>query len=82
MYGVPNLGLRHEQLKVLVDGQPNEELIRSLVVTNNTEPSSLLNILHRRFCNAFGNQVLKTMYYFEREESPIVKVSSIIFWQV
>jgi hypothetical protein len=82
MYGVPNLGLRHGQLKVLVDGKPNKELIRSLVVTNNTKPSSLLNILHRRFCNASRNQVLETMYYFEREESPIVKASSIIFWQV
>lgn len=78
MYGVPNLGLRHEQLKILVGGQPNEDLVRSLVVTDNTEPSHLLNSLHRRFWTVSRTRDLETVYYFEREESPIVKVSPII----
>lgn len=38
-FGVPNLGLRHKQLRTIVQGNPNKALIESLIVDNDSEPS-------------------------------------------
>ncbi|KAI0010398.1 hypothetical protein F4779DRAFT_616681 [Xylariaceae sp. FL0662B] len=41
-FGVPNLGLRNDQLQSIVGGQPNQDLIRNLVVDSDSEPSAFL----------------------------------------
>ncbi|KAM5342890.1 hypothetical protein ACJ41O_013856 [Fusarium nematophilum] len=48
-FGVPNLGLRNDQLRTLVRGQPNEALIHDLLVDNDSEPSAFLKRLADQF---------------------------------
>lgn len=76
MFGVPNLGLRNDQLRTLVNDQPNQYLIQDLVVADDSEPSPLLNILHQRFTVVFKNRDLKVMSYYETEYSPTIEVSA------
>nr|KMM72211.1 hypothetical protein CPAG_08509 [Coccidioides posadasii RMSCC 3488] len=49
LFGVPNLGLRNEQLSSIVKGQPNEGLIRDLVVDRDSEPSPFLKRISGQF---------------------------------
>ena len=48
-FGVPNLGLRQDQLKTIVSGQSNELLINNLVVDSEGEPSPYLKELMQKF---------------------------------
>ena len=75
-FGVPNLGLRHDQLVDLVSGQPNKRLIEDLVVDSEGEPSPYLNELKRKFVRCCESQrpTFVVISYFERELSPTVKV--------
>ena len=79
MFEVPNLGLRHEQLKKLVNGQPNDELVNCLMVNQNSEPSHLLDVLHERFSSSFLGQKLKVISYYETHTTPTTMVSSLAF---
>ena len=78
LFGVPNLGLRQEQLKVLVSGQANEILVASLVVDREGEPSSYLKELTQKFiqCSQFQNPAFDVVSYFEEKASPTLQVSS------
>ena len=76
-FGVPNLGLRNEQLINIVQGQPNEALIRDLVVDNDSEPSSFLRRISHHFSECCRNRYRVASFY-ERRQSPTVEVGSSI----
>lgn len=56
MMGVPNLGLRHDQLMTVVGGQRNEEFVRNLLASRNNEPSEYLDCLTEDFSRVCGLQ--------------------------
>ncbi|KAJ9133696.1 Vegetative incompatibility protein HET-E-1 [Pleurostoma richardsiae] len=72
-FGVPNFGLRNEQLIAIVQGQPNEALIRQLVVDSDMEPSAFLRRISEEFCRTCEGQY-KVVSFFERRSSPVVEV--------
>lgn len=74
LFGVPNLGMRNDQLRSIVKGQPNERLINDLVVDKDSEPSPFLSSLSRRFADCCMNQGFKVISFYERSESPTVMV--------
>ena len=78
-FGVPNLGLRNSQLQTMVIGQPNAHLVRDLVVDKDSEPSSYLKELSRKFMKCCKTQEprYEIVSYYERRESPIVEVSPL-----
>lgn len=76
-FGVPNLGLRNEQLMNIVQGQPNEALIRDLVVDNDSEPSSFLRRISNHFSECCRNRY-RVVSLYERRQSPTVEVGTSI----
>ncbi|SPO05328.1 uncharacterized protein DNG_08015 [Cephalotrichum gorgonifer] len=48
-FGVPHLGLRNDQLRTLVEGQPSKTLIEDLLADKDAEPSSFLKRLADQF---------------------------------
>ena len=76
-FGVPNLGLRNEQLRGMVDGQPNEQLVHDLQVMENSEPTPFLRELGQKFIGACKEQKpeFKIISYYEQRMSPTVEVS-------
>lgn len=75
-FGVPNLGLRHDQLLAMAKSSASENLIRDLVVDSDSEQSSLLKELGKKFYDLCKTQDLHVDSYYERERSPTVKVSN------
>lgn len=75
-FGVPNLGLRNEQLESIVRGQPNQVLVRDLVVDNDSEPSPFLKRISDQFSECCKGQY-KVVSFFERRLSPTVQVRQI-----
>jgi hypothetical protein len=73
-FGVPNLGLRNDQLRSIVKGQPNERLINDLAVDKDSEPSPFLSSLSRRFADCCKNQGFEVISFYERRESPTLMV--------
>ncbi|RDW65098.1 hypothetical protein BP6252_10749 [Coleophoma cylindrospora] len=74
-FGVPNLGIRQEQLVTLLKGQPNYALIMSLVMDNDTEPSDYLKSLNRSFLESFLFDDSPVISYYERLSTRTVKVN-------
>ncbi|KAL8907863.1 MAG: hypothetical protein Q9171_005688 [Xanthocarpia ochracea] len=72
-FGVPNHGLRNEQLKSIVQGQPNEALIRDLTVDDDSEPSAFLKRISNQFSECCKGQY-KVIAFFERQRSPTVQL--------
>ena len=72
-FGVPNLGLRNEQLISIVRGRPNQVLVRDLVVDNDSEPSPFLKRISDQFSDCCKGQY-KVISFFERKLSPTVQV--------
>lgn len=68
-FGVPNLGLRQEQLCSIVKGKPNERLIRDLVVDRDSEPHPFLNWLTNDFAQTCKGK-LQTMVKEAMVEMP------------
>ncbi|GKT61443.1 LOW QUALITY PROTEIN: ankyrin repeat-containing protein [Colletotrichum tofieldiae] len=64
-FGVPNLGLRNDQLRTLVRGQPNEALIHDLLVDNDSEASTFLKRLAGQFSESCKGHY-RVMSFFER----------------
>ncbi|GJC78574.1 protein SERAC1 [Colletotrichum liriopes] len=64
-FGVPNLGLRNDQLRTLVRGQPNEALIHDLLVDNDSEASTFLKRLADQFSESCKGHY-RVMSFFER----------------
>jgi hypothetical protein len=74
---VPNLGLRNEQLRTLVHGQPNKALIESLLVDNDSEPSLFLKRMADQFSESCKGYY-RVVTFFERALSPTLKVGSSV----
>lgn len=72
-FGVPHLGLRHEELVSIVEGQPNEALIRDLVVDQHSEPSSFLTKMSDEFAICCQGR-FKVFSFFERRLSSTLQV--------
>ena len=75
-FSVPNLGLRHEQLREMAKSNPMENLIKDLLVDNDSEQSALLETLRKRFHTLCKAQELRIDIYYERRKGLTVKVSS------
>jgi len=73
---VPNLGLRNNQLEAMVDGQPNEQLIRDLVVDKNSEARPFLLELSQKFEACCKTQHFQVVSYYETLDSPTIRVNS------
>jgi hypothetical protein len=75
--GVPNLGLKHDQLKTVIQGRPNEEFVRDLLVTSDGEASPFLSYLTREFSELDKRRSLpfEIISYYETLHSPTVVVS-------
>jgi len=75
--GVPNLGLRHNQLQTVVRGQPNEAFVRDLLVQSDGEPSQFLSYLTSEFADLDRRRRLpfEIISYYETVSSPTVEVS-------
>ena len=77
-FGVPNLGLRNEQLQSLVYGQPNAKLVQALLVDRDSEPSDYLKRISDDFSNQCKGQY-RVISFFETKHSPTVQVGYIRF---
>jgi hypothetical protein len=77
LLGVPNLGLRHPQLETMVEGQPNQQFIRDLLVDEDESPSQYLSELTKKFgrvCSAIGPH-FPIVSYYETKRTPTLEVS-------
>jgi surfactin synthase thioesterase subunit len=81
LLGVPNLGLRHPQLMTMVEGDPNQQFVRDLVVDEDEAPSPYLDELTGKFSRVCSRVTppFNVISYYETERSPTVKVSIVIF---
>jgi hypothetical protein len=75
--GVPNLGLRHNQLETVVKGRRNEGFVRDLLVRSDGEASQFLSYLTSEFTALDGRRRLpfEIISYYETLSSPTVVVS-------
>ncbi|RYP39571.1 hypothetical protein DL767_002119 [Monosporascus sp. MG133] len=72
-FGVPNFGLRNEQLQSIVEGQPNQNLIRDLVVDSDSEPSTFLKRISNDFSDCYKGQY-RVVSFYETKHSPTVQI--------
>ncbi|KAK6428170.1 hypothetical protein LTR95_015688, partial [Oleoguttula sp. CCFEE 5521] len=70
--GVPNLGLKHNQLEIVVKGRANEGFVRDLLVKSDSEASQFLGHLTREFSDLDRRRRLafEIVSYYETESSP------------
>ena len=74
-FGVPNLGLRHQELLSTVIGRkPSERLIRDLIVDQDSEASPLLRELDEKFKRCAKAQELHVVSFYETKASHTVEV--------
>jgi hypothetical protein len=75
--GVPNLGLKHNQLETVVKGRRNERFIRDLLVNSDGEASQILSHLTNEFSDLDKRRSLpfEIVSYYETVSSPTVVVS-------
>lgn len=74
LFGVPNQGLRHEQLLSMVAGRPNEQLVYDLVVDEDTEARPFLQSLNQQFVDCLSLRRINVVCYYERVKSATVQV--------
>ncbi|KAK2681977.1 Alpha/beta hydrolase fold-1 [Fusarium oxysporum f. sp. vasinfectum] len=79
-FGVPNLGLRNDQLRTLVRGQPNEALIHDLLVDSDSEPSTFLKRLADQFSESCKGHY-RVVTFFERTLSPTLELDQDGKWR-
>lgn len=77
LMGVPNLGLRHDQLRTVVNGQLNENFVTDLLARADGEPSQYLRRLTDDFARLCGQQQhsWRIVSYYETLESPTLLAS-------
>lgn len=77
LMGVPNLGLRHNQLETVVEGQANKGFIRDLLVQSDGEASQFLDYLTREFADLDRRRqpLFEIISYYETISSSTVVVS-------
>ena len=75
--GVPNLGLKHNQLETVVKGRRNEGFVRDLLVRSDGEASQFLTYLTDEFSELDKRRSLpfEIVSYYETVSSPTVVVS-------
>lgn len=75
--GVPNLGLKHNQLEAVVKGRRNERFVRDLLVDSDGEASQILSHLTSEFSDLDKRRSLpfEIVSYYETVSSPTVVVS-------
>jgi len=75
--GVPNLGLKHNQLETVVKGWRNEGFVRDLLVRSDGEASQFLSYLTDEFSDLDKRRSLpfEIVSYYETVSSPTVVVS-------
>ena len=75
--GVPNLGLRHSQLKTMVRGQPSRAFIEDLLVRSDGEASQFLKYLTAEFSDLDRRRSLPFVIvsYYETIESRTIVAS-------
>ncbi|CAH0052972.1 unnamed protein product, partial [Clonostachys solani] len=78
-FGVPNHGLRNEQLRTLVDGQPNKAFINDLLVDDDSEASGFLKRLTVQFAESFKGYYHIVTFY-ERLLSPTLERNKAGGW--
>lgn len=76
--GVPNLGLKHNQLETVVQGRPNEGFVKDLLVRKDGEASQFLSYLTNEFSDLDKRRRLafEIVSYYETVTSPTVMVSA------
>ena len=74
-FGVPNHGLRHDQLRTIVESKPSKKLIDDLVVDSDSEASPMLTVLGEKFVKCCEKQYFNIVSFYEREMSYTVAVS-------
>ncbi|KZL75278.1 ankyrin repeat-containing protein [Colletotrichum tofieldiae] len=79
-FGVPNLGLRNEQLITLVRGQPNEPLVNDLLVDDDSEPSAFLKRLGDQFSELCEGHC-RVVNFYECRLSPTIQLTQSGQWQ-
>ncbi|KAK2042669.1 hypothetical protein LZ31DRAFT_525790 [Colletotrichum somersetense] len=79
-FGVPNLGLRNDQLMTMVHGQPNAGLIHDLIVDNDSEASTFLKRLADQFSETCKGHY-RVMSFFERMLSPTLQLNAEGKWE-
>ena len=77
MMGVPNFGLRHEQLKTIVRRQPNDNFVSDLLTREDSQPTQYLRRLTDDFVHLCRQQQspYKITSFYETEGSPTIEVS-------
>ncbi|KAI1767115.1 hypothetical protein GGR53DRAFT_483080 [Hypoxylon sp. FL1150] len=71
-FGVPNRGLRHEELKAISGNSPIGQLVYDLVVDDDTEVKPYLRTLGQNFRKVFENKRLDIAAFYEGKTSPTV----------
>ncbi|KAK1977851.1 hypothetical protein LZ30DRAFT_243022 [Colletotrichum cereale] len=74
-FGVPNHGLRNEQLRSIVQGYPNQNLIHDLVVDDDSEPSAFLKRISDQFSECCKGRY-KVVSFSELKKSSTVQIQS------
>jgi hypothetical protein len=79
LMGVPNLGLKHDQLRTIVDGKPNENFVTDLLTRKDGEPTQYLNRLTNDFARLceLQQQSWRIISYYENLESPTLSASAL-----
>lgn len=77
LIGVPNSGLRHDQLRTVVNGRPNENFVTDLLARADGEPSQYLRRLTDDFARLCGQQQQswRIVSYYETLKSPTLSAS-------
>ena len=79
LMGVPNLGLKHDQLRTVVNGKPNENFVTDLVTRRTDgQPSQYLARLTEDFARLCGlrQQSWRIVSYYEMLRSPTISASA------
>ncbi|KAK3614822.1 hypothetical protein LTR56_026995 [Elasticomyces elasticus] len=76
LMGVPNLGLRHNQLETVVKGRPNKGFVRDLLLQSDGGPSQFLERLTRDFADLDRQRLppFDIISYYETKNSPTLAV--------
>jgi hypothetical protein len=80
MMGVPNFGLRHEQLRTIVRRQANENFVSDLLTREDSQPTQYLRRLTDDFVHLCRQQQppYKIISFYETEGSPTIEVSPFL----
>ncbi|VUC35844.1 unnamed protein product [Clonostachys rosea] len=75
-FGVPNLGLKHENLRVITDKHLNKQLILDISVDTESEPTSYLQNLQHKFisCHRKQDPRMRIISFYEEKKTHTVAI--------